>query len=409
MDRVDADRLHHRHQQRAEQEDRRQRIEKAANREQEDVDGEQQRPRRYVQRLQPRGHRGRHLVDGQKPREHAGAGHDDENLTREQHGRGGGFDDVAQCKLAEHDCGDERGVDAGDRGGFGRREHTAVDAAEDDDRGAQRPQAAAERGEEDFEPERLARPEVLAPRPKHDVEREHGRDHEARQHAGGIEARHRLLRRRAVHDHRDAGRDDHVDRADRGDEAGDERLRVAGAPHCRHHHLADGRHRGRAGAGNRAEDRGGADRGHAETAADRTDAALHEIDQALGDAAATHQLAGVDEERNGEQRKGVDGGEQDLLQRRERHVHEKHQRDGDSGQQNQEDREAEQQQRDRHHREGEGHGSAPRSGDRRVMRARPQSATTSMRAKPIATVAWGIHMGMPAMSLVRPIRHICRA
>ena len=44
-----------------------------------------------------------------------------------------------------------------------------------------------------------------------------------------------------------------------------------------------------------------------------------------------------------------------------------------------------------------------------LMRTRPQSATTRMRPKPSATVAWGIHIGMPAISLVRPIRHICRA
>ena len=54
-----------------------------------------------------------------------------------------GFDDVAPAELAENEGGDETGIDAGDGGGLGRREHAAIDAAEDDDRGAQRPQAAA--------------------------------------------------------------------------------------------------------------------------------------------------------------------------------------------------------------------------------------------------------------------------
>jgi len=61
---------------------------------------------------------------------------------------------------------------------------------------------------------------------------------------------------------------------------------------------------------NRAEDRRSADGGHREAAAHRADATLHEIDQPLRDAAATHQLAGIDEERDGQQREGVDRAEQ---------------------------------------------------------------------------------------------------
>ncbi len=77
---------------------------------------------------------------------------------------------------------------------------------------------------------------------------------------------------------------------------------------------------------------------------DRADAALHEIDEALRDAAAAHQLAGIDEERDGEQRIGVDRAEQVLVQSRQRDVHEEHERDRHAGEQHQEDREAEQQQ-----------------------------------------------------------------
>ena len=120
--------------------------------------------------------------------------------------------------------------------------------------------------------------------------------------ASRIQPRHRFLGGRAIDDHRNARRNDHVDRADRGDQSGGEGLRITGPPHRRHHDLADGGDGRGAGAGDRAEDRRGADGGDAEAAAHRSDARLHEIDQPLRDAAASHQFAGVDEERHREQR-----------------------------------------------------------------------------------------------------------
>jgi hypothetical protein len=183
--------------------------------------------------------------------------------------------------------------------------------------------------QEAVEAEGFAGADAVAVRVPHHVQSEHQRQHEARQHAGGIEARYRFLRRRAIDDHRDAGWNDDVDRADRGDEASGEMLRIAVAPHRRIHDAADGGDTGSADAGDRAEDCRGADRGDGEAAAHGADTALHEIDQPLRDAAAPHQLAGIDEERNGKQREGVDLPEHGLVQRRERHVHEEHQRDAD--------------------------------------------------------------------------------
>ena len=49
------------------------------------------------------------------------------------------------------------------------------------------------------------------------------------------------------------------------------------------------------------------------------------------------------------------------------------------------------------------------SGVRRAMPIRRQSATIRISPKPSATVPCGIHIGTPAMSLVRPIRSIWRA
>ena len=195
--------------------------------------------------------------------------------------------------------------------------------------------------------------------------------------------------------------------------SGGEGFRVAGFSHRRNHHLADGRNGRGTGTGNGAENRRGADRRDAEAAADRSDAALHEIDQALCDTAAPHQFARVDEERHREQRRSIDRTEQVLVEHDERHVHEEHERDRDGGKQHHEDRKAEQQQRDRHDEERECHSHTLTSAGGAVLVSRPvtttirrQHAINRISANPSATMPWGIHIGTPAMSLVRPIRNI---
>ena len=45
----------------------------------------------------------------------------------------------------------------------------------------------------------------------------------------------------------------------------------------------------------------------------------------------------------------------------------------------------------------------------RMTVTRRQAAISKISAKPSATVPCGIHIGTPAMSLVRPIRNICAA
>ena len=320
------------------------------------------------------------------------------------------------AQLAKNECGDECRVDAGDGSGLGRREHAAVNAAENDDRRAQRPHAAARGMQKVLEVERLAGAEILALGAPDDVSRDHDRDEQAGDHAGGVEPRNRFLSGRPIDDHRDAGRDHHVDRADSGDQTGGEGFRIAGLAHRRHHHLADGGDRCSAGAGNGAENSRGADRGDAQAAAHRSDAVLHEIDQALRDAAAPHQLARINEERHRQQRRGVDRPEQVLVHHDQRHVHEEHERDGDPGQQHHEDRKADQQQHDRYDEQRECHshtlpsaGAAGSVRPRATSVARRQTAISKISANPRATKPCGIHIGTPAISLVRPIMSICRA
>ena len=182
------------------------------------------------------------------------------------------------------------------------------------------------------------------------------------------------------------------------------------------HHLADGGDRRSARAGNGAENRRGADCGDAQAPAYRSDAVLDEIDQTLRDTAAPHQFAGIDKERHRQQGRGVDRAEQVLVHHDQRHVHEEHERDGDTGQQHHEDRKADQQQHDRHDEQRECHShtlpsvGAAGSVRRRIpIVARRQIAINKISAKPSATKPCGIHIGTPAISLVRPIISICRA
>ena len=122
-------------------------------------------------------------------RQYTGTCHDDEYLAGEHHGGGGSLDDVAPAELAEYEGGDESGVDTGNGSSLGRREHAAINAAENDDRGAQSPQAAAGGTQKSSTVERLASAEVAALRPPYDIEREHAGNHQARHDASGVEPR----------------------------------------------------------------------------------------------------------------------------------------------------------------------------------------------------------------------------
>src|ERR1039457_1327027 len=138
---ADAKGLDQWHQQRRQQQNRRQRIEEAADHQQDDVDRQQKHPSGNVERLQPSDDRRGNLIDGQQPGENPGAGDNNENLRRENNSGGGGLDDIAPTELAKNKPSDEGGIQAGARRRLGRREHAAIDAAENDERHAERPDA----------------------------------------------------------------------------------------------------------------------------------------------------------------------------------------------------------------------------------------------------------------------------
>ena len=104
--------------------------------------------------------------------------------------------------------------------------------------------------------------------PEIDHDGEQDADDDARDDAGDQQLADRGLRRDAVDHHRDAGRDQDVERRADADGAGRQLVRIAVAAHLRHGDLRH--HRGRRGAGARhgAEDAAGEHRGDRQPAPD---------------------------------------------------------------------------------------------------------------------------------------------
>jgi hypothetical protein len=160
----------------------------------------------------------------------------------------------------------------------------------------------------------------------------HQRDQDARQDAGHEQFRDRLLGGGAEQDHRDAGRDQDVDRAARTDEPGRKALAVSVTDEARIErlpHRGDGRN---ARAGNRADQGRGTDGRDAERSRHAPDQGQHPDDQPVGDPGRAHQFAGEDEERNGEQRVILEPAEHDLMDRDRRYRQERYESQDRAGQ-----------------------------------------------------------------------------
>ncbi len=236
------------------------------------------------------------------------SGADDEH----DHGRGArgverGAAQLGAAQRAIGEGGDEKSVDRADRGRFGDGKRAEAHADENEDREAQARQRRAE-GDDRRIPagKRLAR--IIVP-DRHDI----GRDHQQRRHqqpgqdAGGEQRddRDAAARRQRIDDHVVARRNQNSDErgADR-DVDGDVR-RVAAPFHHRDHDRADRRRVGDCRARNAAEQGRGRDVDLGQAAAEPAEQRHREIDEFFRDSAIEHDLAGIDEERNGEQRVDV--------------------------------------------------------------------------------------------------------
>ena len=241
---------------------------------------------------------------------------------------------------------DDDGIQAGHARGLGRRKYPGIDAAEDDDRQAQRPAPLPGGLSHVRKRELAAFADAETARGVIDVER-HQRGHQqAGQDAADEQVADRFLGRDAVEDHGDRRRDDDVDGAGRRQESARDRDRIALLQQRRIEHPADRRDRGGARAGNRAEHRAGANRGQAEAAANAAEQRQHPVHQPLRNAARRHDRAGQHEERHRNQVVVVGAAEQlglDQAQRQIEHVDEGHRR---RRHQHREDRHAHHQQDD---------------------------------------------------------------
>ena len=182
----------------------------------------------------------------------------------------------------------EDGVENGHDGGFRRREDTGVDAAKDDHRGEDGPEAVAQGVDEGLHgPVQPFRFEVPAQEEVHDAEADG--DEDARDDAGHEHFGNALLAGYAVDDHGDARRDDDADAARRGGGGGRIAYVIASLGHGRdHEHTHGGRGRG-AGSGNGAEEDAGQGRGDREAAGRGADDVFGDMHETSGHACRFHE------------------------------------------------------------------------------------------------------------------------
>ena len=116
----------------------------------------------------------------------------------------------------------------------------------------------------------------------------------------------------SVVDHGQRRRDDNTDATGHREQSSGECLGIAGLFHLRNHNTTDGCHSGGTGAGDGCEQHTGQHGYHGQATGEAAQQGVAEIDQAPGDAAALHQVAGYHEQRNGQQREGIHGGKHPL-------------------------------------------------------------------------------------------------
>lgn len=113
----------------------------------------------------------------------------------------------------------------------------------------------------------------------------------------------------AVDDEWDGRRDDDADGTGCRRQRRGVALVVALLLHLGDHEGADGGHGGGAGAGDGGIEHGGKGGDGAQTAGEEADDVISQIQQALGDTAVAHEVAGQHEEGDGHQGEAVDAGE----------------------------------------------------------------------------------------------------
>ena len=284
-------------------------IQEAPGDEQQDVDDDEEHEGGAVGQVdQPVGDGHVQPRAGQDVGKEAGAGGD-------EHDGGGGAGRVDEDLLEVlelyglvHEYADDETVDHGHGRGFGGGEDAAVDAAQNDDGHQQAPEGVLEGLPA------LGAGGLGLPLQVHFAAHQQRRDDQTRahdqagDHAGLEQVADGGVRDGAEHHEGDGGRDDDADGAGAAHQGGGKGGGIAGLDHAGDQHQAQGGHGGRAGAGDGGEEAGHDDAHDGKAALHVTHAGLGQVDQPLGDLGLFHDVAGEDEEGDGQQHKLAGGG-----------------------------------------------------------------------------------------------------
>ena len=225
----------------------------------------------------------------------------------------------------------DQAVHGRNRAALGRGKDAAVNAAQNDDRHDQRPDALEEYGHGFLRGHLLAVHLDVGILLDVDVGvNEHENSHQnAWTEAGQEQRADGNLSQNSVRNHADARRDDLPQRTGRGGGGKAEILVIAILLHFRRHDAADscGRRRGR--TGNRREERAGENRHIGESALRFAAEQVDEIDEFLAQAAVAHQVTAEDEQRNRHQLIGGHAGKHRLADDHHVDAHAAH-HDGDN-------------------------------------------------------------------------------
>ena len=312
VDRVDAEPLRDRQEQRRQDQHDGARLHELPRREQRDIHGHEEHPRREVLRGHPLRDRLRNLLRREQVGEQHCVRHDVEQhrarvRRRQQHPEG-----VADAQVAIDEHRRDERIDGTHGRRLGRREDAAVDPAHHDRDEQEPPEGFAE-----------ARPDLAGRRagqrrkapPLRRDERhahQHQRQQDPRDHARDEQLPRTRARADGVDDHHDRRRDQDPERPGRRDHADGEALRIASLHHRRQHDRADRRDGRGARPGDRREERARQDRRHRESAGHPADERRREPDDPGGDATFRQERPREDEERDRHDREALEPREQAL-------------------------------------------------------------------------------------------------
>ena len=216
------------------------------------------------------------------------------------------LDDLARLHAAVNDRSFNDGNESGEAGRLGHRHDAAIDAAKDDDWNEKcRHRMQVDLNEALALHRRFDRIALVAG-VEHDPGDEQGCLHQPRNYTGEEKPRYAFLGDDGIDDHCQAWRDEDAECAGRANDAERKVALIFARDHGRDQDRTDRDGGCHGGAADRREDRAGHDADERKAAARAADPGLGAIDESIGDAAALHECRRDHEQRDRNQRLGVE-------------------------------------------------------------------------------------------------------